>query len=362
MTKITFPHMGNMDIALKFIFKNLGSEVIVPPPISDTTLSIGVRHSPEQACLPFKLNLGNYIEAIDRGAEVIIMLGGIGPCRFGYYGQVQKEILEDLGYDVDMIIVDPPDNNFMGFLNRLKPLFCKLSFKNIINSVLIGLYKIKVSEELERQMLLSRACDFAKVDNIYKNYIRKIDDACSFSELHRIKSSGKKELKSYNDTSKNYIKIALVGEIYCMLEPYPSQNITRTLNSLGVKVVKTDYLYDYLIRSAFKWKEKKIEKIAYPYLKRFVGGHGMNSVADTIKYARSCDGVIHIMPFSCAPEVVARGILSRVSDDLSIPLISLSYDENTGTEGYTTRLEAFVDMLSDMRKRRQFNGESIFGH
>ena len=46
--------------------------------------------------MPFKYTLGCFIEALDRGAEVIVQAGG--GCRLGFYGEVQEAILRDLGY------------------------------------------------------------------------------------------------------------------------------------------------------------------------------------------------------------------------------------------------------------------------
>lgn len=84
MPKITFPHFGNFFIPGKALMNELGFETIVPPPISQKTISLGTNIAPEFACLPLKVNLGNYLEAISAGAEIICMAGGAGPCRFGY--------------------------------------------------------------------------------------------------------------------------------------------------------------------------------------------------------------------------------------------------------------------------------------
>ena len=76
---VTFPHMGNAYIAMKSVLEDLGVEVLVPPPCTKRTLELGTKHAPELACLPLKLNIGNYIEALEMGAEVIVMAGGVGP-------------------------------------------------------------------------------------------------------------------------------------------------------------------------------------------------------------------------------------------------------------------------------------------
>ena len=42
--KVTFPQMGTMAIPLKAFFRELGVEVIEPPPITEETISLGARH------------------------------------------------------------------------------------------------------------------------------------------------------------------------------------------------------------------------------------------------------------------------------------------------------------------------------
>ena len=52
-------------------------------------------------CAPFKHILGDYIEALELGADVLVQFAG--PCRLGYYGELQESILRDLGYEFDML-------------------------------------------------------------------------------------------------------------------------------------------------------------------------------------------------------------------------------------------------------------------
>ena len=106
--KVTFPHMGTAYIPFRALIEGLGHEVIVAPACTQRTLSLGTRYAPESACLPLKINIGNYLEAAELGAEAIVMAGGIGPCRFGFYAYVQQEILRDIGCDMEMIILEPP--------------------------------------------------------------------------------------------------------------------------------------------------------------------------------------------------------------------------------------------------------------
>jgi predicted nucleotide-binding protein (sugar kinase/HSP70/actin superfamily) len=116
--KITVPNLGCIfSIAGKALFSNLGHEVILPPPNTKRTLDLGVRHSPEYCCLPLKIVLGNFIEALEKGADTIITVGGWGPCRFGYYAEIQRMILKSLGYKFEMISLEIPHGNLIRMLN-----------------------------------------------------------------------------------------------------------------------------------------------------------------------------------------------------------------------------------------------------
>jgi 2-keto-3-deoxy-6-phosphogluconate aldolase len=69
--KVTFPHLGSMHIFCKAIAETAGIPYIVPPETSRKTLTLGVLHSNECICLPFKMILGNFIEALQMGADTI---------------------------------------------------------------------------------------------------------------------------------------------------------------------------------------------------------------------------------------------------------------------------------------------------
>ena len=81
--KVSFAHLGTAYVFLEPYLASLGLEVIVPHLTSKRTLDIGVRACPEMICAPCKLIFGNYVEALERGAERLIMLGGPNTCRLG---------------------------------------------------------------------------------------------------------------------------------------------------------------------------------------------------------------------------------------------------------------------------------------
>lgn len=62
------------------------------------------------------------------------------------------------------------------------------------------------------------------------------------------------------------------------------------------------------------------------------------------------DGVVHIYPLTCMPEIVAQSTFNEVQKKYNIPIMTLIVDEMTGEAGYTTRLEAFIDMILMKKK------------
>ncbi len=84
-----------------FIEQALGAEYVALPASTKQTIEAGAQHSSDYVCTPFKHILGDYIEALDAGADVLVQFGG--PCRLGYYGELQERILRDMGYEFDML-------------------------------------------------------------------------------------------------------------------------------------------------------------------------------------------------------------------------------------------------------------------
>ena len=90
---VAFPQLGNYFNPLrKLIMNTTHLKVIEMPKITKETIALGSKNSPDTVCVPFKYNLGNFIEALDKGATVLFQAGG--GCRYRYYAEVQETILK----------------------------------------------------------------------------------------------------------------------------------------------------------------------------------------------------------------------------------------------------------------------------
>ncbi len=351
--KITFPHMGNMHIAIKALMDGLKLDYVPPPPISKRTFELGIKNSPEFACMPLKINLGNFIEALENGADTIVMAGGWGPCRFGYYAQVERDILEGLGYDFKMIVLEAPDSRIYDLVGQLKSLGENVSFWEAVKAIKYGWSKLNALELVERHFdhCLPRAWDKDQVERIYDNASMEIDRAGSKKEALIAAQEAIQAMNSLDYKPEQPLKIGLIGEIYTMLEPAANYEFCRLLGRMGAEVCRSTYLTDWLNDNLLgglvkKSVRKGLVKYAKPYLNYEVGGHGLETVGHAVHFARlKLDGIIQLGPLTCMPEIVAQSILPSISQNEGVPSMTLWFDELSGTAGLSTRLEAFVDML-----------------
>ncbi|NLB88780.1 MAG: CoA protein activase, partial [Syntrophomonadaceae bacterium] len=278
--KVTFPHMGNTHIAIKALLKGLKLEVIPPPPVTNRTLELGIKYSPEFACLPLKINIGNFIEAIENGADTIIMAGGWGPCRFGYYAQVQRDILYDLGYEFKMYILEAPDFKITELFTQLKGLAENVSFLEAIKAVRFAWYKINAVETLEKKFeyILPRSIDKDQVERLYKEALEAVDRADDRKTVDIAVKTYVDKMDRCPLGNHEILKIGLIGEIYTILEPSSNYNIIQQLGRLNAEVTRSvytsDWINDHLLKGIVKKSNRKeIISCASPYLNYWVGGH-----------------------------------------------------------------------------------------
>ena len=347
------PHMGNYYISFEAFFRQIEMDFLSAPPITKRTVELGVKYSPEFVCLPFKINLGNLIEALEKGADILFQAGGRGACRYGNYLDLQEEILKDLGFNFSLYRLFDSSNipESWGVLKRLNP---KITFKRLLKAIRITLAKIKAIDRIEDSVRRNTAYieDKREVERTKTEYLGMVRKTDKPKELKIICEDFQTQIKKKMDLKKRPLKIGIVGELYVVMEPYSNLELEKQLMELGVEVVRplclSSMLKEFLF---FRLPRIHYLKIARPYLRFDCCAHSNVSVAETIIFTKEgFDGVIHIKPHACMPELTATNALLRVSRDYSIPILFFSFDEHSSSGGVRTRLEAFVELLK--RRRR----------
>jgi len=356
--KVSFPHMGNLAIGVAGALKFLGADVILPPYTNQRTLSIGAKHSPEAICLPYKLVLGNYIEAIEAGAEALLMIDSPGTCRLGQYSDMARTALLDLGYcNVEFINFDLYKGKLFEIYSGFKHITGNGNPLDLIQAVRIGILKIKTLDKFDKMLHYTRAREYeiGSVDKWYLKFISLVNNAETTRECKDVLQLAMEELdKIPVDKDKKVLHVDITGEIYIVLDRFANMEVEKELGRLGIHVHRqinlSDWIDSSLYPSILKYGEthgEKAYKMAYEFIKRDIGGDAVESIGDAAYAAHSnIDGLVHLLPFTCMPEIISQNILPNVRNKKDIPVISLVMDEYTGKAGFVTRLEAFADLIN----------------
>lgn len=352
MTKIiSFPHIGNYYIPIEYLIKKITKQkVIVPPPITKKTIELGSKYSPDFVCVPFKYNLGNYIESLEQGANIILQGGG--GCRYGYYAELQEQILKDLGYEFEFVnFIQDNKISLRNIYQFGKKNNKKLNIINYSYYLLNAFLMILIMDKLETNMREKMGFELKEnsFNQIEKELFTELKNNVNPYKLFKIYFKYKKKYKKCKlKEVKKPLKIAVIGELFSIMEPYSSCYIEKELAKKQIKVKRFTTL-TYLLFFK-KINQKRLLRKGKKYIKYPLGADGTESVVLALELAKKgYDGIVHIKSFGCTPEINAMPILNRISNEYQIPIIYFSFDSNNNEVGINTRLEAFHDMILSKR-------------
>lgn len=358
---ISFPHLGDYYIPIKYMIKKITNcEILVPPKNNKQTIELGSKYSPDDICMPFKYNLGNYINALESGATILIQAGG--GCRYGYYAELQEQILRDLGYDFKFInLIKDNHVSIIKLYKEAKKINHKLNIFKYFYYLIQGLLMIITMDKIDKYIRANIGFEQTKgsfeiLEKRYKFSLSK--EKLGIIKIIKLYFKYKKLFKSLPLNEENKLEILLIGELYSLMDFEASNNIERNLAKQGIKVTRyTNLTYLLIIKRFMRrillFKGRK-------YLKYTLGADGTESVVHTLDHCKKgIDGIIHIKSFSCVPEINAMPTLSKISEDYEVPIIYLSFDGENNISNIDTKIEAFKDMIkSKKEKREQTNNNS----
>lgn len=357
--RVAFPPLGVLSLVAEKYLQALGQEVVTPPPTTRRTLDIGMRNTPEGLCLPCKLLFGNYVEAAGRGATDIVMLGGSGTCRLGYSAAQHLQRLLGMGFAVRAHTLDL--YHLQQDIVRLTGTFAggRRAYE-LLGPIRFLLALLALADDLEVAALHLRPREKERgaTERAYAVALRRLQALGDLQQLRREREDILNLLRGVpQEPDRPVLRIGLVGDLYTALTPLLNHNLEVELGRMGVQVQRWFHLD---IRVALPLppplpqdRGARALRAGRRYLGRDIGGFARWTVAEAALMAEEdrVDGLIHVAPFNCTPEVVAQGALVALQREQGTPVLNLSFDEQTGRGGLLTRLEAFVDMLWAARRR-----------
>ena len=217
-------------------------------------------------------------------------------------------------------------------------------------------------DSFEKELKIKRAYElkrgdfdkaWSKIVKIHENTKNSKDLKQAYKESRRIFD----DIEIQHVREEDRIRIGIVGEIYVIMESSVNLEMEKRLNSLGIEVTNVQYISDWLKHNMIpkpfnNSKSWKMFDIAEEYGVCHCGGHNKENTGWIMEFAKQgYDGVVHLHPFGCLPELVTRSVIPKISDDLQMPILSVSLDEQMGEANLQTRVEAFVDLCKSKNKK-----------
>ena len=347
--KAALPRYGEYNCALKYIVEQgFEAQCILPPPLSKRTLDLGAVNSPDLVCTPFKTLLGSMIEALETGADTIIMVPGA--CRLNYFAELQEQILRDLGYTFDFINLSLYNTGKKrDILRALKALNPRCSMVKAGKALYEATQMVEYLDDTTS--LYYQNCGFDPSGTYPKIYRKFIADMYATRSLAEIRNAYRTASDAFADIPlkkpQDPIRIGIIGDYYTVMDPFSNLELEQKLADMGVEVHRLMNITNDMLRNSEKNKQVKIREFS----EYSMGASSTADIWQAQNFAeRGFDGLIQVKSACCMPETDIMPVLANLSQDYKIPVLYLTYDSQTSDVGLMTRLEAFYDMV-EMRKK-----------
>jgi predicted nucleotide-binding protein (sugar kinase/HSP70/actin superfamily) len=394
--RVYIPYIGDHSYVIAAAMRASGVDAVSLPPSDDETMALGLEYCRGSECSPCFTTIGDCVRLtqhpdFDPARSVIFLPTTTGPCRYGQYVELLRDVMDRLGCH-DLHIAAPSTSHpFEGFGNQPVRIG-RLMWQGIVAVDLI--YKLLFEyRPYERHQ--------GQTDQMYAACLERIvvaiEKGAENHLVHAMNIIAEQFEQLPIDEHTNRPRIGLLGEIYLRFNPCTNLDIIRLVEDSGGEVVMssmTEWVYhmvwDYMriiwgqdnlvewfalsVTDLYQQHEERrfIRPVAHllrhPYetpigeVIEHVRGLYMPEAADdtvlnigkTIDFAdQGVSGIINLMPFSCMPGIITAGMAPRLRDETDrLPWLDLVFDTQ-GTTGLHTRLEAFMHQASEYQRSRQ---------
>lgn len=280
-------------------FSNLGCKVLISSLTTKETIEQGKRLSIDESCLSSKIYLG-HVASLQKKCDYILV-----PRVYNYGKNEQVCVKFNATYDIIKNLF--PDTKILDYNVELT----KQPFK-IITYFNLGLKITKNPFRIITSYLKAKKCDAKYWKEQLQLQTQKLN------------------------TSKP--KILLVSHPYNVYDNYIGIPIIKKLEQMGIEIIYANLLNHKIA----KMYAKNLSPTLYwTYSKELIGA---------IEYYQySVDGIIFLTTFPCGPDSLVNELMLRKISNL--PVTNILVDEQTSTTGLETRIESFIDIINERRKK-----------
>jgi len=391
------PSMSDHAYALAAIMRHMGMLAEVLPPSDEESMTIGLDLCNGRECLPCFLTTGDVIRrsrqpGFDPARSIFLMPGSTGPCRFGQYSLLQREILNRHGLG-DLTVVSPMISNSYDGLGD-DPTELRKRFWEGAVAVDLLLKLLHEHRPYETEPGASDAAYRSALDGV----IGTLDTSGGGDALiEPLDAAAELFARVPVDRSEPRPIVAVIGEVFVRLNTHANRHIVEQVEAAGGQVAlagfaewqynshynhivecrlrrrRADWLKAVLTQSWMRRREHvfharvahlldeacepKVAKLAAglrPYYDPGLEGEAIPTMERAMASARTgAAGILNVLPFSCMPGIIASAMGPRLRQDLDwIPWLDLSFDGQE-TTNIRTRLEAFMHQVFQYQRRNR---------
>ena len=137
--------------------------------------------------------------------------------------------------------------------------------------------------------------------------------------------------------------VAFIGRPYNLFDPFINKDLLTLAKGWGTQIVTSHII-------PFHEREQKVSTLS----KEIYWETAREIVGSILYFAehRSVNGIVFVTSFKCGIDALMQEFLRRtvgMNKRLDIPFMTLTFDEHTAVEGVKTRLEAFLDLISQRK-------------
>ncbi len=301
-------------------FETLGIETVVSDPTTEQTVRVGSKFVPSDLCLPVKIFFG-HVETLRRRVDYLFIPRFIS--------------VEPDAYMCPKLMGLP--DMVRASMDSLPPL--------IDDSLHCKAQGIKAEENFFRKVGRIISKDKGKVTSAYSMAMERqarfrsiLQQGFSFDQALRLSRSSRRIDPPLQDGER---RIGVIGRPYYVHDPFLRRYVVDQIEAERYFPMTPEALSD-----------QEIEKEIGTLRKRIYWSYGKEMVGSAIHFAKSglVQGIINLASFGCGQdsfnfELIQYGVKDKIS------ILSLVFDEHLSNVGFSTRIEAFLEMI--LRRKNQ---------
>lgn len=401
---VLMPSMGEFGSRLMAAaLRHVRVRAVSLPPPAELELSLGRSEVSCKECLPLVLTVGSMLRYVreqwdGNGVLVNFMPETSGPCRFGQYNVMMREVAAKQGLRNVTTLSLTAENGYAGFGTKF---------------ALRAWHAVVISDVMDdiHSAILAVAANIPAALTLFGTQLDQVErsmETDSWPKLRSVLQSAAQVLAGIprKRELKDIPKVALVGEIYVRRDGFSRQHLVERLSLDGVfvrtaPVAEWIHYCDYIVRKRLVAKSAPMDRfrnkvsgwVKDPYetaIQRIFGETGLFVPHDTrvermvqaasglvsprltgetvltigstlTELVESVDGVLAIGPFGCMPARISEAVLVKTlekrklvvarQNDLvrqvmkahpALPFLSIETDGNVFPQLVESRLEAFL--------------------